>query len=148
MGISRNSKKIRSGNFQYYLDSTQLGNATIGKDIDAFWLDNSLKINSFQQIDFLKKLINKNLPFSKQTFETGERIMTEIENDSVQLIAKTGLYLHKTKDSPDGGWYIGYVKKDKKPHLVFALNIKVTEKSHRNLRREIVHQILKELKIL
>lgn len=78
------------------------------KSIDNFWLIGSSKINTFQQIDFLKRLNEKQLPISKSTCKTVKSIMEIESKEDYSLSGKTGLSVVSGKK--DVGWFVGYVR--------------------------------------
>jgi beta-lactamase class D len=74
--------------------------------LDNFWLEGDSKISQFQQINFLKRLVNKELPISAKTYEVMSKIMLIDQKDSYELYGKTGWA--QPNDSTDIGWFVGY----------------------------------------
>ena len=66
------------------------GNKVVGNDIKNFWVDESLKINTFEQIKFLKKLYKNDLPFKQKDIDTLKNIMIDEKNDNYTIRAKSG----------------------------------------------------------
>ncbi len=110
------AKKIGREFAQKYLDSCNYGNRTIGKDITRYWLDTSLQISAIEQIDFLKKLKNEELPYSKQTIRNLKEIMLQDTSFGL-LYYKTGLSIIQKV-----GWFVGWQVLYDKTYY-FALNV-------------------------
>ena len=80
------------------------GNKVVGNDVKKnFWLDESLKINAFEQINFLKNYIKTIYLLSKNDIDALKNIMIDEKHLIIQLDQKTGW---------EGryGWYVGYVE--------------------------------------
>ena len=102
---------IDSSKYKNYLEQMDYGNKVVGNDVKNFWLDESLKINAFEQINFLKKLHKNNLPFKQNDIDALKNIMIDEKTSNYTIRSKTGW---------EGryGWYVGYV--DSKISLLFA----------------------------
>ena len=111
------------------------GNKVVGNDIKNFWVDESLKINAFEQIKFLKKLYKNDLPFKQKDIDTLKNIMIDEKNENYTLRAKTGW---------EGryGWYVGYVE-TKNDVWFFAMNIDTKSKDDLPKRKAITLETLK-----
>lgn len=133
------SKKISKEKYIDYLSKFNYGNKIVGEDKSSFWLNDDLKISAYEQIEFLKKLYNENLPISKKHINIIKDIITVDKNERYVLKAKSGW---------DGiiGWYVGYVKSNGKVYF-FALNGDTT-REQLNFRKEIVYKALKSKKII
>ena len=75
--------------------------------LDSFWLRGASNISSFQQIDFLRKFVSRELPLSERTSTLMRHIMLIEQTDTYTLSAKTGW---GTRDGIDNGWYVGFVE--------------------------------------
>jgi beta-lactamase class D len=69
------ARRIGAERMQHWLDKINYGNKNIGGGIDQFWLRGDLRITSYGQIDFLRRLYEDSLPFSKHSMEIVKRIM-------------------------------------------------------------------------
>lgn len=117
---------LGSGKFAGYVEAFDYGNADVsgdaGKDngLTRSWLSSSLRISPLQQLDFLNRLVNCELPVSTHAYEMTEAIMTEhtLPGDWV-VHGKTGAGFSV---NPDGavdrqrpfGWYVGWARKGDK----------------------------------
>jgi beta-lactamase class D len=130
--------KIGEKRMNEYLKKLQFGDMNVtSKNLDIFWLEGESKINQFQQIDFLKRLVNSELKISKRTEEIMKRIFFIEENESYKLYGKTGLSIRNGKNN---GWFVGYLKLKDNTYF-FATNIEPNEKTNKELfpklRKEI-----------
>lgn len=76
--------------------------------IDTFWLTGTSRISAMEQIDFLNRLYNRELPVSDSTYQTLTEILKIDRTDDHILSGKTGLAL---RDGGNIGWFVGYVEK-------------------------------------
>ncbi len=122
-----------------YLNKFNYGNKTIGIDKSSFWLNGDLKISAYEQIDFLKKLYNNNLPINQKHLDTTKNILSIDKNEYYELKAKSGW---------DGnvGWYVGYIITQQNIYF-FAMNANVN-RDQLSLRKSIVMAALKSKKII
>lgn len=117
--------------------------------VDNFWLTGNSKINAFEQIDFLKRFYNKELPISKPTNKTVINILIMEQNEDFILSGKTGLALDFDRSI---GWFVGYLEKEGKV-FYFATRISPNDKDmprneFSSLRKVIILRGLKALEIL
>lgn len=120
------ANKIGEKRMKEYLDKLKFGDMNFNqKNLDIFWLEGESKINQFQQIDFLKRLINSELKISKRTEKILKRISFIEENEAYQLYGKTGLSI---RNGNNNGWFVGYIKSQNKTYI-FATNIEPTKKT-------------------
>ena len=140
------ARRVGLDQYKKWLAALNYGNQAIGKNVDMFWLDNSLKISADEQIEFLKRFYNYRLPVSKRNVDIVKKIMPSEEYKHAVLKFKTG-----GGEKENGkwiGWIVGYVEKGKDVSF-FAFNIdaktfdEVLEK-----RDTMLREILVSLKVL
>ncbi len=119
------------------------GNQDISGEIDTFWLEGSLRISADQQVDFLKRFYQNDLPFSKKSIDIVKKIMVLESADSYTFRGKTGsvqrLPIHT-------GWFVGYLERDGNVYF-FATNIESADPdgfANGAAAREITENILVE----
>lgn len=92
---------------QDYLNKSDYGNKDITSGITTFWLGNSLKISAKEQVEFLKRLIDDQLPFSARSMAITRGLLRLNSTELGTLYGKTGT------DGEHGkyflGWFVGYV---------------------------------------
>jgi len=136
------AKDIGEERMKKYLHEVGYGNEDISGGITTFWLGESLTISADEQVAFLKKLYQDELPFSKDAQETVKKMIVVSDDGSSVLRGKTGT------DQKDGktilGWFVGYVVEDKSPYI-FATNISSDNKANGRQARTITRSILHSL---
>lgn len=111
------------------------------QDIDQFWLQGHSKISQREQIDFMERFVQKQLPISARTQHIVENILINEENKNYVLRAKTGL-------SANGwGWFVGYITVGKQIWY-FATHIKAKAEFNPLNRKRVTLEALKYLKIM
>ncbi|WP_341237757.1 class D beta-lactamase [uncultured Limnobacter sp.] len=98
-----------------YLEKAGYGNADPSGGKDGYWLDGNIRINAFEQIQFLQKLYTNSLPFKLEH----QRLVKDI------IIVEAGKdWILRGKTGWEGrfGWWVGYVEWPDGP-VFFALNI-------------------------
>lgn len=114
------AKRIGEGRMQNYLNEFCYGNKDISSGIDSFWLNESLRISAFEQIEFLRKLNRQKFDLKPSTYSKFLKVMLVEQNQDYRLYAKTGGGPLSSESAI--GWYVGFVKKGSDTYY-FALNI-------------------------
>lgn len=85
------ARRIGNAKMQYFLDTVKYGNMKIGNDIDAFWLDGSLRISADEQVGFMKRLYHDELSgFSERSNRIVRGLMLQETGKNFRLYYKTG----------------------------------------------------------
>ncbi|BBC25081.1 class D beta-lactamase [Pseudanabaena sp. ABRG5-3] len=113
----------RAGNerMSKYIQAAGYGNQDIGDKIDTFWLKGKLRISPEEQIKFLVRLYQENLPFSPAVMKTVKDVMVIDRQDNYTLRGKTG-WGRDVDGMKNIGWYVGYLERDNDVYF-YALNI-------------------------
>jgi beta-lactamase class D len=131
-------------NISKWLTACSYGNANCNGQIDQFWLNDSLQITIEEQLEFLIKLKENNLPFSQQAMQKTKEILFEETNSSGSIFAKTGWAGNEKRDL---GWYVGWIEKDDQlfyfVHQVVSTNLE--NQKFPASRKEIALHVLKQL---
>ena len=114
------ARKIGVHKMNEYLNKFEYGNMKVdSSNIDMFWLEGESRISQFQQIDFIKRFYQSQLPISDRTEEIMKRMMVMEENNHYKLSGKTGWSI---RDGINNGWFVGYIE-DKNNTYIFATNV-------------------------
>ncbi len=109
------ASEIGEAKAREYLTQIDYGNADPSTSEGAYWIDGKLAISAQEQVSFLQKLYQNELPFSIEHQRLVKDIMiVEAERDWI-LRAKTGW-------EGRWGWWVGWVEWPTGP-VFFALNI-------------------------
>lgn len=114
------ARKIGAERMYDYVQKLNYGNLIIDSlNIDKFWLEGESRISQMQQIDFLKRLYNYELPISERTESIMRSIMLIEETDQYKLSGKSGL---SNTIGAYNGWFVGYIEFKNNTYL-FATNL-------------------------
>lgn len=143
------ARRIGHDRMQQWVSAAGYGNQTIGNPsaIDSFWLEGDLRITPQQQIDFLQRLYQSELPFSEEAIATVKDIMIVERTPDYTLRAKTGWAGFGEADQTQIGWYVGYLEQGENVYL-FATNIDMRQDSDGPVRLELTRRCLSDLNLL
>ncbi len=146
------ARKIGNEKMGKWISVLNYGDKNISSGIEDFWLPSegkkSIQISPLEQAQLIRKLVNKELPFSAQS----QRILQE-----VMMINKTskGIYYGKTGSSKANyngiknqsiGWFVGYITNNDKTYS-FACLIKGENVSGKD-SKGIIESILRKSELL
>jgi beta-lactamase class D len=142
------AKKIGRDNYKKYLAECNYGNLNISqKEID-FWNFGNFAISPINQVEFIKKLYEGNLPFASRNLEIVKKVMIAEQNENYIIRAKTGW---TRENNINTGWWVGYVETPKGIYF-FATNLIQDRKHNRDdfgaCRKDITKKVFKNLKII
>lgn len=143
------ARKIGVNRMNKYLDKLDYGNMKIDStNIDLFWLEGESQINQYQQIEFLKRFYNSELPISQRTETIMKRIIVIEEYETYKLSGKTGWSI---RDGNNNGWFVGFVEIKENTYF-FATNVEPNQNFNMDLfpmiRKELTFKALKQLNII
>ncbi len=118
------------------------------QNLTNFWLAGNSKISPYEQIDFLKRFYNTELPISKSTTRTMKSIMVLESRKDYTLSGKTGWALDNDINT---GWFVGFVENEAGV-FYFATMVMPGEdfdmSTFPNIRKEITKKALREINII
>lgn len=118
------AKRIGPARMAEYLSKFDYGNQDISGGQDRFWLMSSLKISPLEQIGFLKKLVQEDLPVSQRAMDLTKQAVMQGKQGEAKLYGKTGSGSVKGKFSQ--GWFVGWVEPPGRA-LLFVTYIKAPQ---------------------
>ena len=132
-----------------YITKFDYGSISVDStNLENFWLTGKARITPFQQIGFLKKLYESQLPISKRTEKMVKDIMVLDEQAAYKLSGKTGWSVDNEKNN---GWFVGYLETAGKVYY-FATNVEPNPTfamdSFAGIRKEVTYKAFRNLKIL
>ena len=138
------ARRVGYERMQQWVAEVGYGNQAIGsaEDIDTFWLSGDIRITPEEQIQFLQRLYNNDLPFAASTIATVKDIMIVEQTPDYTIRAKTGWALQD-----DIGWYVGYVEQGENVYF-FATNIDIPDSEYLSARLEVTRRSLESLGLL
>jgi len=139
------ARQIGAARMQAQLQNLAYGNASIEGGIDRFWLDGGLRITTREQVLWLRRLYESNLPYSQRSMELTRAIMVESRLNGIVRAGKTGW---AAQEGYEVGWYVGWVEWGKKT-WIFANMVRCPSDRLRDdfgmCRRAIAETMLEEL---
>lgn len=113
-----------------YAEAFDYGNADFSGDpgadngLERAWISSSLKLTPRQQLAFMAKLVNGQLPVTQHAMQTTLSILQRREADGWQFLGKTGSAYPRQADgnfdrAHGWGWYLGTASKGDRT-LVFV----------------------------
>ncbi len=139
--------RVGLARYQQILPKVGYGNNDVTGGATQFWLQSSLTISPDEQVEFLRRLHTRKLPFSDKTVDTVLDIMTLSRTGQTIFRGKTGSTGPKPKDMEPLGWFIGSVSTPSGDYF-FATRVTGGENPDGRAARMITESILSTLKIL
>ncbi|WP_428243514.1 class D beta-lactamase [Gynuella sp.] len=130
--------------YKEYISAMNYGTLPDNFDLQNFWLDGTLKLSAYEQIHFLKRLYQHELPFSPKAFNVLKDIMLAENTEKYSMFAKSGWA--RRVENPVG-WYVGYIKSPTGTWF-FATNLAVKNAEQLYLRKQMTMNALKSAGII
>ncbi|MFH1832212.1 MAG: class D beta-lactamase [bacterium] len=116
LGMQKFEKYVRDFNYGNGDVSGELGQ---NNGLNRAWLCSSLKISPTEQIEFIAKLLNFNLPVSCQAYELTQKLLfVGLLDNGWRLYGKTGAGIFDG-ELKSVAWYVGWVTQEQKT-LIFV----------------------------
>lgn len=127
----RITEALGAERFADYVAAFDYGNADVSGDpgknngLERSWISSSLKISPREQVDFLRRLLNRDLPVTTAAYDMTERVVeTSGFGDGGKAQGKTGSAAPRKADgsfdlAKRWGWYVGWTRLEDRT-LVFA----------------------------
>jgi len=138
------ARKVGADKYRNYLSKVTYGKLSEPFNETTFWLDGTLEISAVEQVEFLKKVYQRSLPFKPSTYETLRQIMIVEQKPTFTIRAKTGW---ATRVNPQVGWYVGYVE-TLSDVWFFAMNIEARDENDLAMRQKLTREALLEKGII
>jgi beta-lactamase class D len=119
------------------------GNRAMGV-VDRFWLDGPLAISAEEQVRFLRRLLEGELPVAAATLATLRELALLAEGAGWRLYGKTGT--SEVTATRENGWIVGWLERDSGADY-YAINIegeRVWEEWPPPRRHELALQVLRD----
>jgi beta-lactamase class D len=144
------ARRIGKDRMEYWMDTVNYGAGAkdtafrIRTAVDTFWLDNTLKITSDEELGLVKMLYFDQLPFFKVYQEKIKHAMLFENTTTYRLAYKTGWGRKENGDHL--AWVVGWVEENNHPYF-FVLNFESPDPGADipKIRMDILKGILKQL---
>jgi bla regulator protein BlaR1 len=123
--------RLGATRFQRYVQSFDYGNHDVSGDsgkengLSLSWVSSSLKISPVEQVQFLRRVVNRNLPLTPHAYDTTTRLLKlQTLPGGWEIYGKTGTASPVLPDGRDDrtrayGWFVGWATKGQRT-VVFA----------------------------
>jgi beta-lactamase class D len=138
------ARRVGAETYRAYVGRSAYGELREPFEVTSFWLDGSLRISANEQVEFLRKVYLRTLPFNSSSYETLRQVMLAEKTPNWSLWAKTGWAAGNT---PQIGWYVGYVETAGDVWF-FATNIDIRTANDLPLRQSLTREALEAKGIL
>ena len=91
----------------HWVKAIHYGNEDISGGLTNFWLSSSLAISPDEQVDFLRRLHTRTLPFSTRSIDAVLDVITISKAGGVTYRGKTGTAGDAVKQIATAGWWVG-----------------------------------------
>ena len=141
------ARRVGAERMKQYVDAVGYGNCDISGKIDEFWLKGDLKISPREQIQFLTRLYQDELPFSHRTMAIVKKMMISEETSEYTIRSKTGWATLAQKKNV--GWWVGWVERKSQIHFfATVLEAKEPGDSFGPSRQSVTRSMLKKLGVI
>jgi beta-lactamase class D len=142
------ARRIGTEKMTKYIQVAGYGNQDISDKIDTFWLNGKLRISPEEQIKFLVRLYQEDLPFSPAVMKTVKDIMVIERKDTYTLRGKTG-WARDVDGVKNIGWYVGYIERDHNVYF-YALNFENQDPNFDlvPIRKKILFDTFRDLQLI
>jgi beta-lactamase class D len=124
-----------------WLDRLGYGNRDLTGGIDLFWLQGGLRVSAVEQVEFLRKLAEGELPMTQRSQRLVKNALAVEKKRDYTLYAKTGS--SGAMKNPVS-WWVGWVERKGKPAAFFAMNFTPAPRTRYEDRFAIARAILAE----
>lgn len=140
-------REIGAGRMGVLLREAGYGNMNMDGGLETFWLSGDLRITPRQQIEFMLRLYQDDLPFRPEVIRTVKDIALMEDTSTHKLRAKTGLA--EVGDRENTGWWVGWVEKDNNVYFFATLLLaQHPDDTFIPKRISVTREILSQLEIL
>jgi len=142
----RLAHRVGVDRMRHYVTAADYGDMRIDTNsLDHFWLRGESRITLFEQVSFLQRLYQEQLPFEPRHLAFVKDIMIADRREGRILRGKTGWAFDEQKNI---GWYVGWVERNGRPTF-FALNITapIGQPGFGPKRMEIARKVLEKMEV-
>lgn len=120
------ARRVGKARMREWVERLEYGNRDIAGGIDLFWLQGSLRISAFEQVDFLYRLSEGRLAATQRAQRLVRAAMVVEKTRAHTLYAKAGATGQGRGREPPSpypvAWWIGWIERRGRPAACFALN--------------------------
>jgi beta-lactamase class D len=100
------ARRIGKDRYRHYLTQCRYGNAECDGAVDSFWLNGTLLISPLEQLSFISRFAQGELPFSDSVVSAVQDMLVVGRGEAGVLRGKTG---YADSNREHFGWFVGYL---------------------------------------
>lgn len=136
------AREVGVKRMQDWLDKLDYGAMNVdSSNLDRFWLRGASRISPMEQVDFLVRLKEEQLPITERSYALMKEMMFIVERPAYILRGKTGW---SNENEHHNGWFVGYLEMSNGDYYYFANNFEPLEGYDMNqfaeVRRALSHR--------
>ncbi len=135
------ARRTGKARMREWVEKLEYGNTDIRGGIDLFWLQGNLRVSAMEQIDFLRRLAEGELPMSQRSQRLVRQALVVERGRGDTLYAKTGT-TGAVKEPVH--WWIGWIERQGRPLAYFVMNFTPAPATRHDERFAIARDILRE----
>ena len=135
------ARRVGKAAMREWLERLGYGNRDIGGGIDHFWLQGSLRISAYEQVELLHRLAEGRLPATQRAQRLVRNALVAEKTREYTLYGKTGTSGH-ARDPV--AWWVGWIERKGRPVAYFAMNYAPRPSTRFDVRYAIARAILAE----
>jgi beta-lactamase class D len=133
------ARRIGRNRYRNYLSQCGYGNVQCGSKVDNFWLNGSLMISPVEQLEFISRFAEGQLPFSGSIISAVREMLVLGRSTADVLTGKTG---YADSNDEHFGWFVGCLDSTEQSLKVVTL-LEMSDGSQLPERREISEECLR-----
>jgi beta-lactamase class D len=118
------TRRLGDATFRQYVDTLGYGNRDVSGGLTTAWLSSSLRISAVEQVAFVRRMVQRQLPVSRSAIDRTMAIMPVASSGGWRINGKTGTGFQQRADGTSDsdrqvGWFVGWAQREGRT-LVFA----------------------------
>ena len=113
------ARRIGKARMREWLGRLAYGNGDIGGGIDLFWLQGSLRVSAFEQVELLYRLAEGRLAATQRAQRLVRQALVAEKTRDYTLYAKAGT---SGEAKEPVAWWVGWIERKGRPVAYFAMN--------------------------
>lgn len=142
------SEKVPRDTYRKYFAESGYGNADLSQADPDFWNFGTFGVSQINMVEFLIRLYENRLPFSKEHMDLVKDIMLTEQTDDYTIRAKTGW---TRENGINLGWWVGYIESPRGTYFFATRLLQDRKNKTENFgpcRKEITKAVLRDLGII
>ena len=111
------TRTLGAEKFKQYVEMFGYGNRDVSGGLTTAWLASSLRISAVEQVEFVRRMVRRQLPVSRAAIDRTMAIMPMAVRGGWRISGKTGTGFHRRPDGANDedrqvGWFVGWAQRE------------------------------------